>query len=87
MDDTTTIQTQPRLAREKLQLVEDLLKFHKGNYILGGEASHADALVFGWYAFSSLNPILIKEVWEGLPLVKSWAERIKGLVGEEELPK
>lgn len=78
-------------ARARLAVVEDLLRYQetKGAEWLAGKApSHADAVVFGWYAQNRLNSELVKQVWEheALPHVTAWVKRVEGLVGTEELP-
>lgn len=58
-------------------------------WINGVSFSHADAAVFGWYAFSRVNPDA-KEVWEGsgLERVGEWLKQFfdDGFVKEEDLP-
>lgn len=80
-------------ARDRLSIIQDLLQFNRdqgnGRTWLGGAyPSHADALLFGFYAFSRLNEDIKRLVWEheSLPLVRQWVKDVVSLVGEEELP-
>jgi glutathione S-transferase len=91
--DPEFVKTQLASARTRLQVVEDLLKYNKssgkGGYLAGDEAGHADACLFGWYAFCRTNEVVVKGVWEdeSLPEVKAWVARVtKEFVKEGELP-
>jgi glutathione S-transferase len=93
-DNPETIKSTCEKARAKLQLVEMMLKYAKstfgsdGLWLTGGKPSHADAMVFGWYAFCRMNPELIKGVWEheSLPNIGEWLKGCKGLINESDLP-
>lgn len=86
--------TSPHIAaaRAKLSVVESLLAWNasqgKGPWLLGDEPSHADACLWGWYAFSRLNKDT-EQVWghESLPRLGQWVKEVisKGFAKEEEL--
>jgi glutathione S-transferase len=86
--------TSPHIAaaRAKLSVVESLLAWNasqgKGPWLLGDEPSHADACLWGWYAFSRLNKDT-EQVWghESLPRLGQWVKEVisKGIAKEEEL--
>lgn len=59
-----------------------------GPFVGGEEASHADAAVFGWYAFHKRNePKSAKEIWESdeLPGVRAWVGRVLERFVKEDL--
>jgi len=88
LSDPTFVSAQCAAARTRLQVVESLLKDNKGGFLMGDEPTHADACLFGWYAFSRLNGDVVKGVWEheSLPMVGEWVERlVQRLVKREEL--
>jgi glutathione S-transferase len=77
-------------ARTRLAVIEGLLQYQQiqgAEWLAGKAPSHADAVVFGWYAQNRLNPELVKQIWkhESLPLVAAWVKRVEGLVRAEEL--
>jgi hypothetical protein len=78
-------------AQDRLRALEKILSYQvdagKEPWMLG-EPSHADAVVFGWYAYTRINPVGCDELWgsDDLPLVKRWVELARGVVGEAGLP-
>jgi glutathione S-transferase len=92
-DDPDFIAKQSSAARVKLDLIQKMLADQKSKgkplWLVGDGPSHADAVIFGWYAFSQMNPVVIKNVWEheGLPLIHEWVKGVKGLIEAGELPK
>mgnify|MGYP002718881941 CR=1 FL=1 len=86
------VETKTAAARARLAVLEELLEYQQsvgnGLWLSGKGPSHADAEVFGWYAFSRLNKELVAKVWEhdDLPKVREWVKAITAIVGEDELP-
>lgn len=75
-------------VRSELKIIETLL----GNdrvFLMGSDPSHADACLFGWYAFSRVNRDLVTEVWEhhSLPKVSRWVGSMleRGLANRNEM--
>ncbi|WVQ81667.1 hypothetical protein IAT38_003792 [Cryptococcus sp. DSM 104549] len=77
-------------VRKQIKTVESLLAKHKAAgkklWLTGEAPTHADANVFGWYAFTRLSEDF-REGWEheDLPLVGEWIKNITELLGEEKL--
>lgn len=46
-------------------------------------------MLFGWYAFGKVNPVLAEKVWmhADLPHVKEWVQAMENLVEAKDLPK
>lgn len=68
-----------------------MLKYQasQGKKFIGGDFSHADAAVFGWYMWSTqFAPESREKVWEteeaGGEAVKTWVGEMKGLPGWQE---
>ena len=80
-----------RDTQDRLRALEKILSYQvdagKEPWMLG-EPSHADAVVFGWYAYTRINPVGCAELWgsDDLPLVKQWVELVNGVVGDAGLP-
>lgn len=93
-EDPTFIEEKTTRARAQLQLVEDLLQREADRlggeelWMVGGKPSHADAVVFGWYAYNRTSRDLIDQVWEhsSLPYVQRWLNSVRGLIDESQLP-
>ncbi len=92
LSDESFLRSQCASARSRLQVIENFLgrpNEARGSFLLGAKAGHADACLFGWYAFSRLNQDLVRGVWdhESLPNVREWVGRMleSGLVKREEL--
>ncbi|WWD03170.1 hypothetical protein V865_001217 [Kwoniella europaea PYCC6329] len=92
--DPEELEKQLSLARNRLSVVNDLLKVKKSKneplWLLGGsEPSHADFCLFGWYTSSSLHPAVEKGVWrhEEVALVGEWLDGLldSGLVDKDQL--
>jgi glutathione S-transferase len=76
-------------ARKSLKLINTMLVFQhtQGKKFIGGDFSHADAAVFGWYAWSvQFAPEFRTEVWEheDNKEVKDWVGEMKRLPGWRE---
>jgi hypothetical protein len=103
LHDPVWTEEQYRLVRAELQAVEARLSEHvqrqtatssatngEGNGLwLQGEPCHADFILYGYYAWSRMNPELVRRVWqhESLPFVAEWLAGFisEGLVRENEL--
>jgi len=92
LSDAAWIESQCATVRARLQLLESHLSWQsaqgKGLWI-GGAPSHADFVIYGFYAWSRLNPDVLRGVWEheSLPCVRQWVGGFitSGLIKEEEL--
>lgn len=87
--DTTTAGEHFAAARKALKLINTMLTFQhsQGKKFIGGDFSHADAAVFGWYVWSvQFAPEFREEVWETEENkeVKSWVGEMRGLPGWQE---
>ncbi|WVR06725.1 hypothetical protein IAU60_003757 [Kwoniella sp. DSM 27419] len=89
------VKSQQAAARGKLAVVEQLLKLKKERgqplWLAGEGPSHADACLFGWFAFSSLQPGVEEGIWrhEENPTVGEWLDLVfsSGLVDRKDLDK
>ena len=76
----TVIATQCAAARARLGFIEAFLASPtcEGGYLGGASPSHADACLFGVYAFSRFNPDIVGGVWEheDLKHVREWVRRM-----------
>ncbi|KAK4687271.1 hypothetical protein P7C73_g2852, partial [Tremellales sp. Uapishka_1] len=81
-------------TRAQLAVVEKTLQSKKDAglkqlFLAGEKPTHADAVVFGWYAFSRVNPDIEANVWRhaSLPLVGEWLDALfaSGVVKKDNL--
>ena len=82
LDDPKAADAQFKESIKVLQLLEAVLSPPSGaqDFLCGEKASHADAVIFGWYAFHKRNePVSATKIWESdeLPGVRAWVGRVR----------